>query len=234
MSTSARTRNRLLAWATLCLAVLVALSVMVRQDWPQLDTFDESLGGHPAAWTFGHPAVLTVLLAIEDIFSSLPMTGLTVLVALALASRKHLRAAGWTVGVMLGASLTTYLLKRYFERGRPVWEDPIHQLSSFSFPSGHATGIAAGAGVGIVLTVMLVRRRGLRRLLIGGWLLLALLIGADRILLGVHTLSDVIAGYAVGAFWVLVGTSVFDPRRAPRSGSRSPARCHAPSSWRWC
>jgi YegS/Rv2252/BmrU family lipid kinase len=138
----------------------------------------------------------------------------TLVVAVALATRKHLRAAGWTAVVMLGSTVTTDLLKLLFRRARPTWEDPVQTLRSYSFPSGHATGIAAAAGVAIVLTVMLVRRRGLRRALIGLWLVLALLVGADRVFLGVHNFSDVIAGYAVGGLWVLAAGLVFDP--APR------------------
>src|SRR5690606_23700377 len=87
-----------------------------------------------------------------------------------------------------------------------------------SFPSGHASGIASAAGVVIVLATLLARRRDLRRGLL--WLALALvvLVGADRLLLGVHNISDVVAGYAVGAFWVLLWTVLYDP--APATGAR--------------
>jgi hypothetical protein len=40
---------------------------------------------------------------------------------------------------------------------------------------------------------------------------LVLLVGLDRIFLGVHNGSDVLAGYAVGFFWVLLGIIVYDP-----------------------
>jgi membrane-associated phospholipid phosphatase len=140
-------------------------------------------------------------------------------------NRRH-GTAYWAVGVMLGASLTTYLLKLFFRRHRPVWVDPVHTLNSFSFPSGHASGIASGMGVALVLTVMLVRRRTLRALLVGLELALALLVGADRILLGVHNVSDVVAGYAVGAFWVLLGLLLFDRTAGGRAtpSTRRPPR----------
>ncbi len=67
----------------------------------------------------------------------------------------------------------------------------------------------------VVLTHLLVRRRGARRTLVLIALGLALLVGVDRIFLGVHNVSDVIAGWAVGGFWVLGGLVGFDP--APRS-----------------
>jgi YegS/Rv2252/BmrU family lipid kinase len=126
----------------------------------------------------------------------------------------------YTAGVMAAASLTIYLLKRWFQRDRPVWEDPIHDLSSYSFPSGHSSGIASAMGVAIVLTFLFVRRRSLRRGLVALWLFLVALVGLDRIYLGVHNLSDVVAGFAVGTFWVLVGLLVVHPaarRKAPET-----------------
>ena len=61
-------------------------------------------------------------------------------------------------------------------RDRPVWDDPVLVLAGYSFPSGHATGIASAAGVAIVLTGMLVRRRAVRRLAT----VLALVVAAGR------------------------------------------------------
>jgi YegS/Rv2252/BmrU family lipid kinase len=69
--------------------------------------------------------------------------------------------------------------------------------------------------IAVVLASMLVRRRGLRRLLIGVSVAVALVVGADRVLLGVHNVSDVVGGFLLGiaiALFALVG---FDPQ--PRS-----------------
>jgi YegS/Rv2252/BmrU family lipid kinase len=128
-----------------------------------------------------------------------------------LVVRRHVRAGVWVVAVMLGASLTTYFLKGVLERRRPVWPNPVTTLSTFSFPSGHATGIAAAAGVVLVLTWALVRRPALRGALVAGALGVALLVGADRIFLGVHNPSDVLAGYAVGGLWVMGTALVYHP-----------------------
>jgi membrane-associated phospholipid phosphatase len=212
---STRSRNRLIGGAAVCLLVVVALSVLVKLDLGDLDGFDTWFGTAPQAWTVRHDTALRILDAIELAFDTIPMTIYTLALAGGLAARNHRRAAVWLVGVMLGASLTTYFLKRFFQRDRPVWEDPVHQLNSFAFPSGHSSGIAAAMGIAIVLTVMLVRRRGLRRGLVSLWVFLIVLVGADRILLGVHHLSDVVAGYAVGFFWVLLGMVLYHP--APRS-----------------
>lgn len=208
-------RSSLLVWLTVCLAVLVALSVLVKLAWQPLLDLDTTLGAGPQGFTLRHPLFFDFWHVIEIVFSTIPMTIYTLALSVALWFRQHRRAAYWAIGVMLGASITTYFLKRFFQRDRPVWDDMIHSLNTFSFPSGHASGIASLMGVATVLTLMLVRRRSLRRGLVATWVLLALVIGADRIFLGVHNVSDVAAGYAVGLVWVLGGVLAYDPE--PRS-----------------
>jgi YegS/Rv2252/BmrU family lipid kinase len=218
VAASARSRTaqrNLLIGAGTCLAVLVVLSTLVAFEHAGLDAFDTWFGRPPQAWTVEHHTARTVLEGVELVFDTPAMTVYTAVVVLALWLRRHRRAAYWVVAVMLGSALTTYVLKRVFERDRPVWDQPVHHLSTYAFPSGHSSGIASAMGVAIVLTVMLVRRRGLRRGLIWLWCGLIVLVGADRILLGVHHISDVVAGYAVGFFWVLGAMALYHP--APRS-----------------
>jgi YegS/Rv2252/BmrU family lipid kinase len=210
-------RPRLILGAALCLVVVVTLSVMVRMRWEPLFDLDRAVGDGPQGWTLRTPIAFDILHGVEIGFGTLPLAVLTIVVALGLALRRHYRAAVFTAGVMLAASVTVFVLKRYFARDRPVWEEPFHTLNSFAFPSGHASGIGSAMGVAIVLTMVYVRRRTTRRWLVTVWLALIVLVGLDRIFLGVHSLSDVVAGLAVGFFWVLVGMVVYHP--APRSKS---------------
>jgi len=197
------------------LLVVVALVIVFKADVRELDRVDNDLGRGPESWTHRHDLARHFFLLVAAVFSTIPMTVYTLVAAVFLALRKHTRAALWTVGVMLAAALSTMALKVVFQRKRPVWHDPITALNGYSFPSGHSSGIAAAAGVVIVLTLLLVRRRGLRRVLYAVALGLALLVGLDRLFLGVHNASDVVAGWGVGAFWVLLGSVVYHP--APRS-----------------
>ena len=228
MSFSLRSRRQMAAWASLCAVVLATLTFMVALHLDGVDRVDGRLGDQLFAWSLSQEWLVRLLLWTETAFSTVAMTVYTVVTALWLAYRKYPRAAVWTAGVMSAAALTTYTLKFQIERARPVWEDPIHALDSFSFPSGHASAIASAAGVAMVLASLLVRRSGVRRTIFTVALVLVALVGADRLLLGVHNISDVVAGYAVGAFWVLAGTLIYDP--APRAKPRETFSSPVPSN----
>lgn len=210
-----RDRTRWLFWAAVCLAVLTTLSVMVRAGYQPLLSLDRRLGRPPQGWTAGNALAQDLLRGVEVMFGNVPLAVLTVLLAVALLSRGHTRAALWAGGVMAGAGLTVHVLKLFFARERPVWPHPIDDLDSFSFPSGHASGIASAMGVAMVLTLVFVRARRMRRTLVTGYVALVVFVGADRVFLGAHNVSDVLAGYATGFLWVLLGLVVFHP--APRT-----------------
>ena len=144
--------------------------------------------------------------AVEQGSRSLSVT----IVMLAVAAVFLIRRDGWTalwIGVI--ALMTEPLwgiLKQIVHRDRPTVPD---QLGGYSFPSGHATSIAALAGVLIVLTYQRVRGRRLRALLIVVSVALAALVGVDRVFEGAHYPSDVVAGWLLGAFVVFVVSAVF-------------------------
>ena len=213
--TEADKRPSRLGWSALCFALFAVLAVLVGTEWAPLQALDTHVGTWPQQFTYDHHGVYVFWHAVSVATSTLPMTVATVVVAGALFARNHRRAAIWTVGVMSTASLLTLALKNLVDRPRPVWTHPVMTLNSYSFPSGHSSGIAAAAGVAIVLSNMLIRRRGVRRLVVVLALAIALLVGADRIFLGVHNVSDVIAGYLLGAGVVLAWLAFYDP--TPRS-----------------
>jgi membrane-associated phospholipid phosphatase len=104
-----------------------------------------------------------------------------------------------TVG---GGQILNYSLKFFFSRPRPAFDDPIITALHYSFPSGHA--MLSFISYGLLAYYLFVRTpsRPRRLLIITAAVLLIGLIGLSRIYLGVHYLSDVIAGYAAGAFWL--------------------------------
>ena len=73
----------------------------------------------------------------------------------------------------------------------------------WAFPSGHATQTIAFYGM---LAIVLITWYGPRRRLLFaiGAALVTLVVGASRLYLGVHWLTDVLGGYALGLTWLAV------------------------------
>ena len=104
-------------------------------------------------------------------------------------------AATWTGGRVVS------LVKDAVARARPDVVDHLVPVASASFPSGHAANSAVVYLTLAALGSQVVRGRGARRYLFGCAILLSLLIGASRVMLGVHWPSDVLAGWSFGALW---------------------------------
>ncbi|MEO5841724.1 MAG: phosphatase PAP2 family protein [Acidimicrobiales bacterium] len=101
-------------------------------------------------------------------------------------------------------------LKLLVTRDRP---DVLRLVSASgsSFPSGHSAAAAAGAAA-VALVLGRDRHRRTRAGLAAGAALIAVAVATSRALLGVHWLTDVIAGVAVGWGWFLLVAVLFGGR----------------------
>jgi undecaprenyl-diphosphatase len=125
-----------------------------------------------------------------------------VLVAGFFVSRKQrLHLAVWMIALG-GGWLLNNILKTLFARPRPIFADPIEVAQNFSFPSGHAMMALIGYGLFTYFVWSSLRHRYERIVLIFVASLLIILIGISRLTLGVHYLSDVVAGFAAGGLWL--------------------------------
>ena len=156
--------------------------------------------------SFRAPSVLQPFVWITSLGEPLIVGSLLLVMSLLLwfLNRKYA-----IVGLLiscLGASLFTTLGKLAFQRPRPI--EAVLIESSYSFPSGHATGSVAFYGFMGYLLIRSTDRWKTRVNLFFATGGLVLLIGLSRIVLDVHYLSDVWAGYLVGALWLIIGISV--------------------------
>jgi membrane-associated phospholipid phosphatase len=125
-----------------------------------------------------------------------------------LVRRQAWWTAAWLVtAVVLIGPLTT-LLKIYFGRVRPDFAEGGARLESLSYPSGHSSGIATLVTVALIMAWPLLAARGRHWALAVG-VLLVLLVGLTRMWLGVHFLSDVVGGWALGVGWSLLTALLF-------------------------
>jgi YegS/Rv2252/BmrU family lipid kinase len=217
-----------LTWAIACGALFLLLALLVHVQRAPLAGFDD-WGRNAADWAAGSPALLKVLRAIEVAFGTIGMTVLTLLLAVPLVVRGHRRAAAFAVGVMISVSLLTSAVKLLYGRSRPPWQYPVGELVSKSFPSGHASSTAAYAGVLIVLAMMFIRRSTLRRAVYAGAVTLSFVAGLDRVLLGRHYPTDVIGGWLLGAFVVLLWLTIYSPLPHSHAEFAAPLTVSVPS-----
>ncbi len=128
---------------------------------------------------------------------------LVVVVALLLGWRKRWwRAFELAVTTGLGA-LVVLALKAIFARSRP--EAGFVTETGFSYPSGHAFMAVVFYGYLAWLAWGSTDSAALRFLAPAGSLVMIALLGASRLYLGVHWLTDVVGGYLAGLSW-LVGS----------------------------
>jgi YegS/Rv2252/BmrU family lipid kinase len=228
MSLAERTRRRSLLVALVALAWVLVASYLVWQQPHAVDRLDHGFGSPIAALADRHAWLERSAEVVAAMFRFVPMLCYSLIAAGWLAYKRFRRAAVWLLVVAAGCTLTTRLMKVAFDRERP---DYAHmKLLDGAFPSGHSSGIAAAAGIAIVLAFTFLRRRGNRRLVVAASLLLVLLVGMDRLLLGVHGITDVLTGYAVGALWVAGSAYLVNP--APRSASAPRAHSAEPRTRR--
>jgi undecaprenyl-diphosphatase len=112
--------------------------------------------------------------------------------------------------VALGQPVLTNTVKDLLERVRPTIDAGAAALGP-SFPSGHSAG-AAACYAAVALVLGRGRARGTHAWIAGGAVFVAVAVATSRVLLGVHWLSDVIGGLALGWAWFAVCAIAFGGR----------------------
>jgi len=125
-------------------------------------------------------------------------------VAGALATRRQYHALGLLLAASAGGILLNNLLKGLFARPRPDLALRLTDVSSLSFPSGHAMQSAIIYLTLAAFLARLVQPRALKLYFVGFAFLLTFVVGVSRVYLGVHYPSDVLAGWMAGLAWALV------------------------------
>jgi undecaprenyl-diphosphatase len=196
---------------TSALIAFAALLVMVRYD-AGLARYDQPV----ARWSADHATngstrFVRYVTALGGTYVAI---GIALTAGVVEYARTRVKAVfAFLAVVMLGQVLATNLVKGLVDRARP----DVHRLAGVSgpsFPSGHSATAAATLAA-VALLAARGRSRSTRSLLAAGAGGVAAAVAATRVLLGVHWVTDALAGLAMGWAWCAVGSIAAGDRLAP-------------------
>ncbi len=204
--------GRLVAIALFCGAAVSFVAFAIVAAWVEIDgsfpgdtrVLEEVYGLFDTALDDPMVAVGAATRNIPLLIGAAAVTG-----TLLRAHRKH--DASTFLLIVGVAFVVNPILKRLFERARPTVRVSPEDLSTFSFPSGHAAATAAIVG-GLVAIATTSSGRW-RVAIVGG--AAVVLVGFSRVAIAVHYPSDIIAGWLWVSGWTLLVIAI----RRDRSSS---------------
>ena len=161
---------------------------------------------HVTAWVVAHRTgwLTSVLSVVTWLGSAVVIIPVALIVAVFFAWRRHQWGPlALLTAAIAGAAASYTLIKAAVGRPRPPQAIWIGHFAGAAFPSGHATqSVACYATLAVILGAG--RSARARAVLWAAAVLIALIVGASRVYLGAHWLTDVLGGYALGTFLVAV------------------------------
>ncbi|MCP9276461.1 phosphatase PAP2 family protein [Mycolicibacterium arenosum] len=182
------------------------------------------------AWFVSHrsPVLDQLALAVTNAFGPAETAVAAVVVAVIAGCVLRSRRSGFVViGTIGGASAACWLIKQVVARPRPAIALQETLETDYSFPSGHVTGAAALLGMCIAVT-WLVGHVVMTRWVTAVAVTLFCAVSLSRMYLGVHWLTDVIAGTLLGCSAVLTGAVLL--QRTARVTAEQPDTRHPAES----
>ena len=178
------------------------------------------LDPHITAWAVAHRTgwLTSVMKVVTWLGSAAVIIPLAAIVGVYFVLRQHRWQPLALLAAALAGAIGLYnIIKPLVGRPRPpppIW---IGHFSGAAFPSGHATqSVACYATLAVILGTG--RSARAKTVLWSTAALVALAVGASRVYLGAHWLTDVLGGYTLGASWVAAVIIVMTTASSPRTG----------------
>lgn len=203
MINTRRPPKHALAWGCAFLVLYVVWAILVSMNSEFIQQFDKTI---ISIVCNNNPANIKFATTFTNLGNTSTITIETIILFVVLLLFKQFAYAWFTAGTMIAANGYNWIIKHAIQRHRPTAHHLVY-ADGYSFPSGHSVGSAALFGILIVLTILLVKSKFWKTLLIIIWALFPLVIGYTRIFVHVHYPSDVFGGWIEGITFVLLGYS---------------------------
>jgi membrane protein DedA with SNARE-associated domain/membrane-associated phospholipid phosphatase len=187
---------------------------------------DDVVEGEPLVsidqWVLNHvlyfrtPSLTQIMIFFTQFGEWITITIASIAIVIFLIVKKLYGAIiGYIIAVAGGGALD-YILKLAIHRTRPIGDTTLIDVGGFSFPSGHAMLSMVFYGMVSYFIIRQIRQWRFRLLVVVAMGFVIFLIGFTRIYLQVHYLSDVIAGFTSGLFWLTIcvtGLEIYRKRK---------------------
>ncbi len=194
------------------LVPFIGLLLLVEDKWGPLAAADQGARDALHRYALGEPVFVAVMRTLSDSGSALAWQIVTLVIVVYLLFRRLWRLAAFTLVTIAGSSLLNTAVKLLVHRERPLVDQPLVNEPGASFPSGHSQAAVVGYGV-LLLLLLPALTKAWRRVAVIVAVLMILGIGFSRVALAAHFVSDVVAGFALGAVWLGLMTALFRPWR---------------------
>ncbi|MEU7630301.1 phosphatase PAP2 family protein [Nocardia sp. NPDC049220] len=217
--TSHRVRTTIGVFTALLMVFTIGLTVRVLRDNGRIG-IDRDISD----WVVAHRngALSPTAVAVSALGGGLAMTVLATLVCLGLSVGRRWNQAALVAVAGLGSTLLVRGGKKLIDRDRPPVEDHLVSVTNQAYPSGHSLGSFVVVGIVAAVLIPRLRRPALRALAATLATIFVAAVGLSRIYLGVHWTTDVLAGWCIGALWLIFCLTVYRHLPQPPAENRRP------------
>lgn len=154
------------------------------------------------------PELTGIFLLVTEFANTTSMLLIGIVAALSYAVLRRGKYLYAFLLAALGTTASVHLLKDFIARTRPPADVAFYAEKLFSFPSGHSASALAIFGFIAYVWLKSLHLPAHKIAIATGATLVILAVGASRIYLGVHYLSDVMGGYLLGALWLMIAIAL--------------------------
>lgn len=168
---------------------------------------------------FRAPSVTKAVTAFTQLGGAVVILSGSVIISAYFFIKKRFDSLIAFFAAVLGGNILVLMLKISIHRPRP--ERPLVETEGFSFPSSHAMMSVIFYGMIAYFLIRNMKSWRLQVFIVLASVFMIFLIGFTRIYLQSHYLSDILAGYAGGLFWLTVcitGFEIYKKRVASKNG----------------